>query len=155
MASIPGYLAAASQTTAVANEMRQFADVHPKGTLNLNCVLESSAYGKLTCSPYSGNKPPAEPVGGREQLAGVSRCDGIAAGSDYAVSVTYARWQAVERGCERREALRTVATRVILRRDRVVWAGRPSDKQLKLDYFCLATSDFMNLCDDLQQLANW
>jgi hypothetical protein len=154
MAAIPGYLGASSEASAVATEMRQFAENHPGGTLNLNCMLDSSAYGKLACSPYTGNKPPENQAVDQHNWqvfhdATVSLLD-----LDYALSVNYAKWKAWNEAsngapvADRRHTGDPAA-------GSIVWSGQPSDLQLKLGYFCLATSDFMNLCDDLQQLAQF
>jgi hypothetical protein len=152
MIAIPGYLVASAQASGAANDMQQFVAANPAGTLNLNFVLESSAYGKLTCSPYIGKKPPVDQsVDARNWKvfhdAAVSLLD-----LDYAAGVTYSTWQAWNEAANGA----TVADRRHIgdpAAGAVVWPGKRSDEQLKLGYFCGATASFMNLCDDLQQLA--
>lgn len=152
MVAIPGYLSTSSQSSAAANDMQQFAAAHPKGTLNLNSALESSAYGKLTCSPYNGNKPPADQSVDAKNWQVFHDAAVPLLNLDYAAGVTYKTWQ------QWNEA--STGAKVADRRSCgdasagiAFWEGRPADVQLKLNYFCLASSDFMNLCDDLQQLA--
>jgi hypothetical protein len=152
MIAIPGYLKAGPQTTSAAADMQQFVAANPGGTLNLNFVLEASAYGQLKCSPYGGNKPPQKQSidAGNWKVfhdAAVSLLD-----LDYAAGVTYATWQAWSTAANGS----TLADRRHIgdpTAGAVVWAGRPAEVQLKLNYFCAATSSFMDLCDDLQQLA--
>ncbi|HEY1730340.1 MAG TPA: hypothetical protein VGG15_01235 [Terriglobales bacterium] len=152
LAAIPGYLSQNPQSAAVAGEMQGFAAAHPKGTLNLNCVLESSAYGKLTCSPYNGNKPPADQADDAKNWQVFHDATVALLNLDYASGITYSVWQ------QWNEA--STGAKVSDRRScgdasagTAFWEGRPPDMQLKLNYFCLASSDFMNLCDDLHQLA--
>jgi hypothetical protein len=152
MIAIPGYLPAGPQATAAAADMQQFAAAHPAGSLNLNFVLESSAYGKLTCSPYNGNKPPVDQSVDAANWkvfhdAAVSLLD-----LDYGGNVTYSDWQAWNEAAN--------GSKVADRRHigdptagSAVWEGLPQDVQQKLNYFCAATASFMDLCDDLQQLA--
>jgi hypothetical protein len=152
MIAIPGYLPAGAQATAAAADMQVFAAAHPAGTVNLNFVLESSAYGKLTCSPYDGKKPPADQsVDARNWQvfhdAAISLLD-----LDYGGNVTYSIWQQWNEAAngstfaDRRHIGDPTAGSAI-------WGGQPQDVQQKLNYFCAATSSFMDLCDDLQQLA--
>jgi hypothetical protein len=152
MAAISSYLPAGSAASSAAADMKQFAAANPKGTLNLNLTLESSAYGKLTCSPYVGNKPPAEQSTDARNWqsfhdAAVSLLD-----LDFAAGVTYATWQKFNEAsnganlADRRHCGDPTA-------GAAVWEGKPSDVQLKLNYFCLASASFMNLCDDLHGLA--
>jgi hypothetical protein len=152
MIAIPGYLRAGLQATAAAADMQTFAAAHPAGTVNLNFVLESSAYGKLTCSPYDGEKPPVDQSVDAHNWqvfhdAAISLLD-----LDYGGKVTYAIWQQWNEAANGA----TVADRRHIgdpTAGSVVWSGQPQDLQQKLNYFCAATSSFMDLCDDLQQLA--
>ncbi len=154
LAAIPGYLSPGPQSAAAADDLRQFAAAYPKGTLNLNCVLESSAYGKLTCSPYNGNKPPVDQTADARNWqvfhdAAVSQLNLAYAPDNY---TTWQQWNLASNGAsgaklaDRRHCGDASAGEAF-------WEGRPPDVQLRLNYFCLASSDFMNLCDDLQQLA--
>lgn len=155
MAAIPGYLSPSPQSSSSANDMLQFVAAHPKGTLNLNCVLESSAYGKLTCSPYNGNKPPADQSVDANNWQVFHDATPALLSLDYAAGVTYKLWQ------QWNEAANGASGAALADRrhcgdaaaGEAFWEGRPSEVQLRLNYFCLASSDFMNLCDDLQQLA--
>ena len=152
MIAILGYLPAGPQATAAAAGMQQFAAAHPAGSLNLNFVLESSAYGKLTCSPYNGKLPPVNQSVDAANWkvfhdAAVSLLD-----LNYGGSVTYSDWQAWNEAAN--------GSKVADRRHigdptagSAVWEGLPQDMQQKLNYFCAATASFMDLCDDLQQLA--
>jgi hypothetical protein len=156
MAAIPGYLSQSPQSSAAANDMRQFVAAHPKGTLNLNCVLEPSAYGKLTCSPYTGNQPPKDQSVDAKNWQVFHDASVALLNLDFAAGVTYPVWQQWNVASNDKSG----GTKIADRRHcgdaaagEAFWEGRPSDVQLKLNYFCLASSDFMNLCDDLQQLA--
>jgi hypothetical protein len=152
MIAIPGYLSASSESKALANDMQQFAAAHSKGTLNLNSVLESSAYGKLKCSPYNGSKPPADQSADAKNWQVFHDAAVSLLNLDYAAGVTYTLWQQWNeastgaKAADRRSCGDASAGTAF-------WEGRPPDVQLRLNYFCLASSDFMNLCDDLQQLA--
>ena len=155
MAAIPGYLSPSPQSTAAANDMLQFVASKPKGTLNLNFVLESSAYGKLTCSPYKGGKPPADQSVDAKNWQVFHDATVSLLSLDYAAGVSYPTWQkwnvasndASGAAVPDRRQCGDAAAGVAF------WEGRPPNVQLELNYFCLASSDFMNLCDDLQQLA--
>lgn len=152
MIAIPGYLPAGSQATGASADMQEFVAANPGGTLNLNFVLEPSAYGKLTCSPYNGKKPPVDQSvdAGNWQVfydAAVSLLN-----MDYAAGITYSEWQAWNEAANGG----TVADRRHIgdpAAGAVVWSGKATEVQLKLGYFCAATASFMDLCDDLQQLA--
>lgn len=155
MAAIPGYLSQSPQSLAATNDMRQFVAAHPKGTLNLKCLLESGAYGKLTCSPYNGNKPPVDQSVDAKNWqvfhdATVSLLD-----LDYAAGVTYTLWQHWNEAANDGSGAAVADRRLCgdASAGEAFWEGRPPDVQLRLNYFCLAASDFMNLCDDLHQLA--
>ncbi len=154
MAAIPAYLSQSAESAAIANDMQQFVAAHPKGTLNLNCTLESSAYGKLTCSPYNGKQPPADQSVDAKNWqvfhdAAVALLNLAYAPDSY---TTWQKWNLASNGAsgaklaDRRHCGDASAGEAF-------WEGRPPDVQLKLNYFCLASSDFMNLCDDLHQLA--
>ncbi len=159
MEAIPGYLPAGPQATAATADMRQFAAAHPKGTVNLSFVLESSAYGKLTCSPYNGNKPPANQSVDANNWQVFHDASVALLNIDYAAAVTWSQWTEWNKQANGATEPSAVADR---RHEgefdgpeaSSVWAPQPSDKRLRLDYFCLATSSFMDLCDDLHQLAD-
>ena len=152
MAAIAAYIPQGTQASVAAADMQKFAAANPKGTLNLNFELESSAYGALSCSPYDGKKPPAnQSVDARNWQvfhdAAVSLLN-----PTFAARLTYATWQAFNQ--------QSTGAKVADRRHEgnpvagiTVWEASPSDVQQKLMYFCLASADFMNLCDDLHQLA--
>ncbi len=154
MAAIAGYIPQGTQASAAAADMQKFAAATPKGTLNLNFVLASSAYGKLSSSPYAGKKPPANSQQSADEHnwqvfhdAAVSLLK-----LAFAAKLTYPAWQAFNE--------QSTGSKVADRRHSgnpaqgvTVWEGQPSDVQQKLAYFCLASASFMNLCDDLHQLA--
>ncbi len=152
MIAIPGYLPASPQATAASADMQQFAAAHPAGTVNLNFVLESSAYGKLTCSPYNGKLPPVNQSVDAANWKVFHDAAVSLLNLNYGGSVTYSDWQAWNEAAN--------GSKVADRRHigdptagSAVWEGLPQDVQQKLNYFCAATASFMDLCDDLQQLA--
>jgi hypothetical protein len=55
--------AATLQPTIAA--MQTYAQAHATGTLGLIAILKPSAYGKLSYSPYQGNKPPTDQTADR------------------------------------------------------------------------------------------
>ena len=153
MAAIPGYL---SNPTQAGADMQQFAAKTPKGTINLNFTLESSAYGKLTCSPYNGSKPPANQSADAANWQVFHDASMALLSLSYGGNVTYqvwAEWNRAANGisdsapADRRHCGDYDGSQAT-----AIWDGDP-DNALKLNYFCLATSSFMDLCDDLQQLA--
>ncbi len=152
MAAIATYLPQGTQASAAAADMQKFAAAKPNGTLNLNFVLESSAYGKLSSSHYDGNKPPANQAADAGNWQVFHDATVALLKLAFAANVTYAGWQAFNEKSNggnvadrRHEGNPTQGA--------TVWEGQPSDVQQKLEYFCLASASFMNLCDDLQQLA--
>ena len=132
--------------------MKKFSIDKPNGTPNLNFTLASSAYGKLSCSPYVGDKPPANQAVDAQHWQVFHDAAMALLTLPFAATTTYADWQAFneastgEKIADRRHCgdPATGAT---------VWEGKPSDVRQELSYFCLASASFMDLCDDLQQLA--
>lgn len=152
IAALAGYLPNDPHATAAGNDMRQFVAAHPNGTLSLSFSLESSAYGKLTCSPYDGEKPPVDQLVDARNWKLFADASVSLLSLELASGLNYAQWQKWNEACtgesfaDRRHPGDPTA-------GESVWLGQPPDKKLKLGYFCGATSSFMNLCDDLQQLA--
>ena len=153
MIAIPGYLPAGPQATAAAADMQQFAAAHPAGTVNLNFVLESSAYGKLTCSPYNGNKPPVDQSVDAANWKVFHDAAISLLNLNYGGSVTYSIWQQWNEAANGSTTVADRRTSAIPPPGFGVWEGQPQNVQQKLTYLCAASSRFMDLCDDLEQLA--
>jgi hypothetical protein len=154
MIAIPAYLPAGSQAAAATGDMQQFVGAHPAGTLNLNFVLKSSAYGLLTSSPYDGNKPPRDQAVDAHNWRVFHDAAVSLLGLNYAARLTYPMWQTWN---EAANGSKVADRRHLGNWDgtdaSTVWEGQSSDVQLRMNYFCAATSSFMNLCDDLHKLA--
>jgi hypothetical protein len=157
MAAIPGYLPAGTQASAATKDMQQFAASTPKGTINLNFTLESSAYGKLTCSPYNGDKPPVNQDVDANNWKVFHDASMALLSLSFGGGVTYpvwAKWNRAANGIlnESAPADRRHCGDWDGSDARAIWTDDPNHA-INLDYFCLATSSFMDLCDDLQRLA--
>jgi hypothetical protein len=157
MAAIPGYLPAGTQASAATKDMQQFAASTPKGTINLNFTLESSAYGKLTCSPYNGDKPPVNQDVDANNWKVFHDASMALLSLSFGGGVTYqvwAKWNRAANGIlnESAPADRRHCGDWDGSDARAIWTDDPNHS-INLDYFCLATSSFMDLCDDLQRLA--
>ena len=124
--------------------------------MNLNCILDSSAYGKLTCSSYQGNHPPQDQSVDETNWQVFRDAAIQLLNLDYATRLNYSLWQQWNKAATGE----TIANR----RSAGDWNGsgasaiwRESDSGITilLNYFALATQRFMDLCDDLHRLADF
>ena len=135
--------------------MQQFVTNNPSGTLNLVCILKPSAYGRLSCSEYIGNNPPMNQQQDSENwLAFQGACSGLL-NLRYAAGLRYSDWQAFNRLCVYDEDTGTADRRHSGNPFNVppsFW-GNNRDISEHVSYFLGNSAAFMNLCDDLHQLA--
>jgi hypothetical protein len=154
IAGVAAYLEPNQQAVAAYNDMQAFNAAHPDGTLNLTCILEPSAYGKLTCSPYDGKKPPQDQSVDKSNWQVFHDAAIKLLGLDFAGVVTYAIWQqwneaaTGESAADRRSTGNWNGSGAS-----AVWANQDDGIRIMLNYFCLASQMFMDLCDDLHRLA--
>lgn len=155
IAAVARYLSS-PQAAAAAKDIQDFISAHSANTLNLNCILDSSAYGKLTCSSYQGNHPPQDQSVDETNWQVFRDAAIQLLNLDYATRLNYSLWQ------QWNEA--ATGETIADRRSAGDWNGsgasaiwRESDSGITilLNYFALATQRFMDLCDDLHRLADF
>ena len=154
MIAIPDYLATGVEGTLAIADMQQFTAANPAATLNLNFVLQSTAYGNLSASPYDGNQPPGDQTVDAHNWRVFHDAAVALLNLQYAAHITYPMWQAWNKAAN--------GAKIADRRHlgnwegsdaSSVWEGRDPGMQALLNYFCAASASFMNLCDDLRKLA--
>ncbi|HUI82872.1 MAG TPA: hypothetical protein VL240_01545 [Candidatus Binatia bacterium] len=153
MAAVAGYLSPNPQVAAVRKDMEDFVAAHHAGTLTLTCILEPSAYGKLTCSP-AGDRPPQDDSADRNNWQVFDHASILLLGLDNVRDVTWQKWQEWNRAAN--------GATVANRRHwgdwdgsdaSTVWHVNDTNTRTLLNRLCLVSSEFMNLCDDLHRLA--
>jgi len=152
-ARVAGYLADANAAAAAA-DIKNFVARQPAGTVNLTCILDASAYGKLSASEYNGNQPPQDQTQDEKNWSVFDQASLALLTIPAGEIVTYPLWQ--------KWSAKANGTPYANRRHQGnyqgsdasgVWENQPGSTQQQLDIFCWAASSFMNLCDDLHWLA--
>lgn len=154
MADVAGYLTNPGAAAAAA-DVKSFVAKQPAGTVNLTCILDASAYGKLSASEYNGNKPPQDQTQDEKDWTVFDKASLALLTIPAGEIVTYPLWQqwsAAANGTP--YANRRHQGNYQSAEASAGWAGQDSSTQVLLDCFCWAASSFMNLCDDLHWLAN-
>ncbi len=141
--------------------MRNFVVQSPKGTLTLATVLKGSAYGRLTCSQFTGAKhdiPPAPPQT-QDQANWYAYRDAARSlqGLNYVSSLTYEDWEVFNQYSNYGKPSGAPNRRADGSPDAVP-PSFYSDRNIGsnagfVSYFLRSSSHFMNLCDDLVALA--
>jgi hypothetical protein len=145
IAAIPGFIPNIQGDT-LKTTLREFASANPTGTLDLICVLKPSAYARLSCSPYSGSKPPADQH--QDSLNWEVFRNASAAPEllnlDSVSKLIYADWGQYNVACTGN------SEGIADRRNPGNLATVPVTAQT---YFLVNSARFMNLCDDLHALG--
>lgn len=141
--------------------MSDYVSAHPSGTLTLIHIIKSTAYGKLTCSPFQGGKPPAVPQteDGDNWAAFQAAARALALdAAEFISGLDFGFWQDFNRAANDR-----VGSTMVPDRKRKVWGNVPpsffeqhqipDDQDLLVSRFFIASQGFMNLCEDLVTLS--
>jgi len=136
--------------------MQQFVASNPSGTLHLVCVLKPSAYGRLSCSEYIGKKPPANQQQDSENWSCFHDASVALLDLQFVEELTYKDWQRFNVLCVYGEGYNGTPARRSPGDPSAVppdfWPNINAPAGL-VTYFLLNSAEFMNLCDDLDQLA--
>jgi len=131
-----------AQVNQAQKAMQAFVSASPNGTVDLICVLEPSAWARLSCSEYQNGRPPANQQQDMENWNAFR--DGCANLIDSAFgNLTYGDWQRFNVAA----VYGPDASGVPDRRSTGAWTPGPFSN------FFLNSQDFMNLSDDLHSLA--
>lgn len=161
LANAIGMLPRAAAVQAAQGAMVSYVAKHPQGTLNLINIIHSSAYRKLTCTPYDGSKPGPLPQEQDQNNWNVFQAATGALMPDLKPAVanlSFDLWMDFNRACIDQIGSQAVPDR----RNPGAWGGSDANAFLSqhgfppptpVTYFLLAGAGFMNLCDDLQTLA--
>ena len=157
LANVIGFLPASATVNSAQEAMVQFASSTPVGTLDLILDLKSSAYQKLSCSPYNGKTPPPLPQQQDQDNweAFQEATEKLDPDVGFVDELTYGAWETFNRDC-----VDEVGSMMTPDRRQVgnILAPPPSFYQPYgppglVAYFLQASASFMNLCDDLKTLA--
>ena len=157
LANVVGFLPASAAVNFAQEGMVQFVSAAPSGTLDLKITLKSSAYQKLSCTPYNGKNPAPLP-----QQQDQDNWDAFQAATEsldpdlsFVGKLSYGAWVTFNRDC-----IDQVGSTITPDRRHVgdVNAVPPSfylpyGPSGQAAYFLQASAGFMNLCDDLKTLA--
>jgi hypothetical protein len=143
------------QVNMAQKAMQAFVATTPSGALDLVCVLTPAAYGRLSCSEYINNKPPANQQQDSENWSLFQRACVSLLNLEFVKTLTYNDWQRFNVLCNYPEGISGTPNR---RLEGDLGAVPPSflsniGAPGLAEYFLQNTANFMNLCDDLHQLA--
>jgi hypothetical protein len=157
MANVIGFLPGSLATNAAQEGMTKFVNGRPSGTLDLKITLRSSAYGKLSASPFNSKAPPPLP---QQQDADnwqsfQTATESLNSDLNFVGNLTYKTWTIFN--VESWDQVNSTETP-----DRHQ-TGDPANVPSSflgqygvpglVAYFLEASQCFMNLCDDLKTLA--
>ena len=152
---VVGLIAPNKQVNIAQKAMQAFVATNPSGTLDLVCVLTPAAYGRLSCSEYIANKPPANQQQDSENWSLFHNACVSLLNLEFVKTLTYGDWQRFNLLCNYPEGVSGTPNRRSVGNPQAVppsfWSN--SSAPALIEYFLLNTADFMNLCDDLHQLA--
>jgi hypothetical protein len=143
------------QVNQAQKSMQQFVASNPSGTLDLICVLKPSAYGRLSCSEYIGNKPPVNQQQDSENWAAFHDAAVSLMQLGFVKNLNYADWQEFNVLCVHAGYSGGTADRRADCNTSNVPSGHwgASAPTQLISYFLMNSAHFMNLCDDLHELA--
>jgi hypothetical protein len=151
-----GYIPPNQQVNLAQKSMQKFVDSNPSGTLKLVCTLKPSAYGRLSCSEYLGNKPPANQQQDSENWLAFEKASVGLLKLAWANTLTYDDWERFNVLCVHGPSVPATPDRRSVGNQAKVpsnfWSNINAPVSL-IGYFLLNSAEFMNLCDDLHQLA--
>jgi len=157
LANVVGFLPGSAAVNSAQEGMVKFVSTAPSGALDLKITLQSSAYQKLSCTPYNGKNPAPLP-----QQQDQANWDAFQAATEsldldlgFLGNLSYGAWVTFNRDC-----IDQVGSTITPDRRQVgnVNAVPPSfyvpyGPSGQVAYFLQASAGFMNLCDDLKTLA--
>ena len=160
--TIAGTIAALGASDNVnAAEQKMLAFIAKQNTtLCLATVFKSSAYGKLKCSQFVDGTPPALPQSEDENnwnafhnmvVSLMPDVANVASGIDFATWQKWAVWSNDEIGAPVDSA--HVPNRMQIGEHLPASQQLFPDNSAEADYYLMGSTEFMNLCDDLQTLA--
>lgn len=151
-----GFIPPNQQVNIAQKAMQQFVSANPSGTLDLVCTLKPSAYGRLSCSEYVGKKPPANQQQDSENWTEFHDASAVLLNLSFISSLSYSTWQEFNALCVYGERFSGTPDRRSEGNPNAVppsfWQGVDAPPAL-IAYFLLNSAQFMNLCDDLHELA--
>jgi hypothetical protein len=151
-----GLIAPNQQVNQAQKTMQQFVSSNPSGTLDLICVLTPSAYGRLSCSEYVGNKPPLNQQQDSENWSYFHDACVTLLDLAFVETLSYNDWQTFNVLCVYGEGFNGTPDRRSKGNPAAVppdsWSNISAPAAL-IEYYLLNSADFMDLCDDLHQLA--
>ena len=157
LANVVGFLPGSAAVNSAQEGMVNFVSTAPAGTLDVKITLKSSAYQKLSCTPYNGKNPAPLP-----QQQDQGNWDAFQAATEsldqdlsFVGNLSYGAWITFNRDC-----IDQVGSTITPDRRHVgdVNAVPPSfyapyGPSGQVAYFLQASAGFMNFCDDLKTLA--
>jgi len=158
LANVIGFLPGSLAVNSAQEGMIQFVSNKPSGTLDLKITLKSSAYQKLSCSPYNGSTPPPLPQQQDRDNWGAFQgaTEALQLDTSFVSSLNYKAWMIFNLDSYDQVG----STKTPDRRQLGNWKAIPpsffavydgSDAQVA--YFLQASQGFMNLCEQLKTLA--
>ncbi len=157
MANVIGFLPGSAAVNSVQEGMISYVSSTPSGTLDLKITLKSSAYQKLSSSPYNGSQPPPMPQQ-QDQAnwkAFQNATEVLSPDVNFAGSLSYKAWTIFNLDSWDQVG----STRTPDRKQIGSWSAVPPSfftaygPPALVAYFLQASQSFMNLCDDLKTLA--
>ena len=158
LAQAVGLISADASVHAAQTAMTTYLAIHPKGKLNLIAIVKRSAYQKLSCTAYEDNKPlPLPHAQDQDNWTAFQDATGtLMPDLAFIRKLDFALWIDFNRACidkvdstivpDRRHNgdLSNVPQELFAR------VGAPG---AQVNYWMLASMGFMNLCEDLTNLA--
>ena len=158
LANVVGFLPGSAAVNSAQEGMVQFVSTAPSGTLDLLLILKSSAYQKLSCSPYNGNKPAPLPQQQDHDnwVAFQATTEALDVDLSFVDNLSYGAWIIFNRDCNDQVGSTMTPDRRHVGDPKAVppefYTPFDGDPAL-VGYFLRASAGFMNLCDDLKTLA--
>ena len=159
---VVGFIPPNQQANLAQKAMQQFVAGNKPGTLNLNCILKPSAYGRLSCSEFTGNKhdqPPVNQQQDSENWQAFHDASVLLLGLDFVQDISYATWEGFNIACNYQDPDPNNLPAANRRNPGNVnlvpfgfWENITSAPAIA-NAFARSTAEFMNLCDDLHSLA--
>jgi hypothetical protein len=160
LANVIGSLPGSAAANSAQEGMIQFVSTVPSGTLDLILILKSSAYQKLSCSPYSGDTPPPLPQQQDEDNwnafhEATDKLDPDVHNVNSFSNLNYQVWVIFNRdSSDQAGSTKTPDRRQLGNVENVPPSFYATYGPLdEIRYFLQAGQGFMNFCDDLKTLA--
>jgi len=155
IADTAGYIPSNAQATQAQQSIQKFVAANGSGNVSLVCILKQSAYGRLSSSEFTGNRPPANQQQDTQNWESFRAASQQLFQLDFLAKVNYAQWSAFNLICNTGSPNGTPNRRQPGNPGALppsFWNNITTAPQMAT-YFCLNSAQFMNLCDDLQALA--